>query len=205
MPLLGKVYRRQDYELRHQNDGQRLGTKQRSDPDRQHHAVPIRKPAPRIVLQRDSQNGFGMRQALLVIIALLVCFRPDGVSAQDAGPPPLSFDAPPLTPQQQAELVKYRLYLSAFIGSKIDLAKVRALVKEGGDLLQVRSVKFKIRISPSGRLTSRHISMSCGYGPLDTLFLETLDRSGPFNSPPSFAIFQPQDIDVTFAIVDAAL
>jgi hypothetical protein len=144
-----------------------------------------------------------MRRALLAIISLLVCFAPVAAAAQDTGPPPLSFDAPPLTPEQQAELVKYRLYLSAFMGSQIDLAKVRTLVKGAGNSLQARSVKFKIRISPSGRLMSRRIAMSCGYEPLDKLFLEILDRSGPFNSPPSFAIFQPPDIDVTFAFVDA--
>ncbi len=144
-----------------------------------------------------------MVRALLAIIALLSGFLSEA-TAEDTGPPPLSFDAPPLTPDQQDALIKYHLYLSSVIRSQIDFGKVHALLKEGGELIQTPAVKFTIRISPSGRLTSRRVAASCGYEPLDSLFLEALDRAGPFNSPPAFAIFQPPDIDVTFAIEEVA-
>ncbi len=144
-----------------------------------------------------------MVRALLVIIALFGGFLSEA-AAEDMGPPPLQFDAPPLTPDQQAELIKYHFYLSSIIRSQIDFVKVHALLNEGGEFIQAPAVKFTIRISPSGRLTSRRVAESCGYEPLDSLFLEALDRAGPFNSPPAFAIFQPPDIDVTFAIEEGA-
>ena len=71
-------------------------------------------------------------------------------------------------------------------------------------MLQVRSVKFKIKIAPSGRLLSRRIDMSCGYEPLDTLFLAALDSSKPFTPPPAFSASPPEEIDATFTIVRAA-
>ncbi len=144
-----------------------------------------------------------MRRVVLAIIVLLGGFLPTA-AAEDMGPPPLQFDAPPLTPDQQAELIKYRFYLSSLIRLQIDFREVHTLLKEGGELIRAGAVKFKIRISPSGRLTSRRVVESCGYEPLDSLFLEALDRAGPFNSPPAFAIFQPQDIDVMFAIEGSA-
>ncbi len=136
-----------------------------------------------------------MCRALLAIIALLGGFLSEA-AAEDTEPPPLSFDTPPLTPNQQAEFIKYRFYLSSVIRSQIDFGKVRGLLKEGGEFIQAHAVKFIIRISPSGRVTSRRVAASCGYEPLDSFFLEALDRAGPLNSPPAFAIFQPQDIDV---------
>jgi hypothetical protein len=44
--------------------------------------------------------------------------------------------------------------------------------------------------------------MSCGYEPLDTLFLAALDRSEPFSPPPAFSV--PEEIDATFTIVSPA-
>src|SRR5688572_1875603 len=119
-----------------------------------------------------------MRRTRLVIIALLSCvcasFAQQQLKEQE-GPPPLNFAPPPLTPEQQAKVVEYRTYLSSFIGGHIDMAEVDALVKEAGGMLQVNSVRFKIRISPSGQLLSRRIEMSCGYEPLDAVFLSALD------------------------------
>lgn len=151
-----------------------------------------------------------MRRSLVAIIALLSCVgaslaqeQPRKPAEKD-GPPPLSFAPPPLTPDQQAEVVKYRTYLSSFIGAQIDLAEVHARVKEAGDMLRVSNVRFKIRIGPSGQLLSRRIDMSCGYEPLDALFLEALDRSKPFSPPPAFSPSPPEEIDATFTIVRAS-
>lgn len=148
----------------------------------------------------DGQDGFRMRRVLFAIIVSLISAIPNVANAGDS-PPPLSFDTPPLTPQQQTEMLEYRLYLSELIGSQVDLHRVHALVREGGNLLQAHSVKFKIKISPNGRLVYRRIALSCGYEPLDSLFLTTLENAAPFKSPPSFAIYQSESIDVTFAIV----
>ena len=145
-----------------------------------------------------------MRRTLLAIAALLICSSACPAAAQGDGPPPLNFAPPPLTPEQQAEVVKYRTYLSGLIGSHIDMAEVDSLVRQAGDMLQVRSVKFKIKIAPSGRLLSRRIDMSCGYEPLDTLFLAALDSAKPFSPPPAFSASPPEEIDATFTIVSAA-
>ena len=152
-----------------------------------------------------------MRRTLLAIVALVSCvgvgFAEDKAKKQAKepdGPPPLNFAPPPLTPDQQAEVVKYRTYLSSLIGAQIDLAEVHARVKEAGDMLQVSNVRFKIRIGPSGQLLSRRIDMSCGYEPLDALFLEALDRAKPFSPPPAFSPSPPEEIDATFTIVRAS-
>jgi TonB C terminal len=135
-----------------------------------------------------------------LITALLISASP--AAAQDDAPPPLNFAPPPLTPEQQAAVVKYRTYLSTLILSRIDMAEVDSLVKQAGDMLQVRSVKFKIKIAPSGQLLSRRIDTSCGYEPLDSVFLGALDRSKPFSPPPAFS--PAEEIDATFTIVTAA-
>ncbi len=149
---------------------------------------------------RDDRNGCFMRWSL--IAALLISASP--AAAQDDAPPPLNFAPSPLTPEQQAEVVEYRTYLSTLIGSQIDMAEVDSLVKQAGDMLQVRSVKFKIKIARSGQLLSRGIDASCGYEPLDAVFLAALDRSKPFSPPPAFSVSPPEEIDATFTIVSAA-
>jgi len=148
-----------------------------------------------------------MGRTLLATIALLSCVCVSAAQQQakeQDGPPPLNFAPPPLTPEQQAEVVKYRTYLSSFIGAQIDFAEVGALVKEAGGMLQVNSVRFKIRIGPAGQLLSRRIEMSCGYEPLDAVFLSALDRAKPFAPPPAFSPSPAEEVDATFTIVSAA-
>ena len=159
--------------------------------------------------------GCSMRRTLLAMVACLSCVCA-GLAQQQAkepakgqanvqdGPPPLNFAPPPLTPEQQAEVVRYRTYLSSFIGAQIDLAEVDSLVKQAGDMMQVNSVRFKIRIGKSGQLLSRRIDMSCGYEPIDAMFLAALEKSKPFAPPPKFLPSPPEEIDATFTIVRTA-